>query len=379
MPIVILPRALLSLLSLLVLAAAGYLVWSWFRGYDVRDLDGVVHHARGPVWRFWVGLGLLAWSFAGRFVVLALIPAGKDEPREARGEARTVAAPDGSKLHMESFGRLDAPTLILTHGWGLNSTAWWYTRKALGERFRLVTWDLPGLGRSAAPAGGAFSIDGFAQALGAVVEASGASRVVLVGHSIGGMTTQTLWRACPASVKSRVAGMVLVDTTHEDPIQTMWLAALWRALKIPIIEPMMWLMIALSPLVWLSSWQSYLSGSSQLAMRLTGFGRFATRGQVDFTARLACKGSPGVQARGNLAMFRWRNTEALASIDVPVLAISGDRDIVTLPAAGEAIAGAAPHGRFLAVEGCGHMGFMERHDTYDTAIAAFAGPLLQPV
>lgn len=186
------------------------------------------------------------------------------------------------------------------------------------------------------------------------------------------MTTQTFWRACPEDLRQRVAGVVLVDTTHEDPLRTMWLSPLWRALRWPVIEPMMWLTILLSPLVWLSSWQGYLSGSNQLVMRLTGFGRFATRGQVDFTARLACKGSPGVQAKGNLAMFRWKATEVLPTIHVPVLVLAGTKDIVTLPSASKLIADKAPRARLIQIEGAGHMGFMEQAEAYNEAIAAFA-------
>ena len=206
----------------------------------------------------------------------------------------------------------------------------------------------------------------------------GAGPVLLVGHSIGGMTTQTFWRACPQSVKAQVAGLVLVDTTYEDPIQTMWLAPLWRALRWPLIEPMMWLTVLLSPLMWLSSWQGYLSGSNQLAMRLTGFGRFATRGQVDFTARLACKGSPGVQAKGNMAMLRWKATEVLPTISAPVIVLSGSKDIVTLPSASRTIASAVRDARLVEVEGCGHMGFMEQAAAYDREIARFAEQVLRP-
>jgi pimeloyl-ACP methyl ester carboxylesterase len=367
---------LLSLLSLLILATALYLLWSWNHGDYVRLADGGLERVRGPDWRLYTGLGLLAWSFLGRFVVLMFIPGGKDEPRDERGEGGTVAAPDGSALRVDRFGRSDGPTLVLTHGWGLNSTAWWYTRRALGDRYRLVTWDLPGLGRSKGPKDGKFTIDRFAEALGAVVQSTGSGPVVLVGHSIGGMTTQTFWRACPEALKARVAGVVLVNTTHENPLRTMWLGPLWQALRAPLIEPLCWLTVALSPLVWLSSWQSYLSGASQLAMRLTGFGRYATRGQVDFTARLACKGSPAVQAKGNLAMFRWKATETLRDIGVPVLVLAGDKDIVTLPVASETIAASAPDARLQRVEGAGHMGFMERADTYDQAIAAFVAWVL---
>ena len=378
MPIITVPRFLLSLLSWLILAAAIYLLWSWAQGYDVADDRGLHHQVHGASWRLYTGLALLGWSFFGRFVVLLFMPTGRDEPREARGEGRMVPAPDGSSLRVETFGHREGPTIILTHGWGLDSTSWWYTKRALGDRFHLTTWDLPGLGRSKPPTDGKITIDRFAEALGAVVQSCGPGPVVLVGHSIGGMTTQTFWRACPQSVKDRVAGVVLVDTTYEDPIQTMWLSPLWRALRWPLIEPMMWLTVLLSPLMWLSSWQGYLSGSNQLAMRLTGFGRFATRGQVDFTARLSCKGSPAIQAKGNMAMFRWKASEVLPTIAAPLLILTGSKDIVTLPSASRTIKEAARDARIVEIEGCGHMGFMERAELYDAEIARFADLVLKP-
>ena len=372
MPIPMLPRLLLQLLSLALLALGGYLAWSWWRGYDVVRADGAVLHLHAAAWRLWAGVLLCAGSLGGgRLIVLLLIPAGR-QPEHGRTEGRTVQAPDGSALHVESFGPTDAPVVVLTHGWGLNATAWGETRKALATRFRVVTWDLPGLGRSKGPTDGVYSIDRFAQALGAVVEAQGAGPVVLVGHSIGGMTTQTFFRAAPAAARRRIAGVALIDTTYEDPTRTMWLSGLWRVLKAPLIKPLLHLTIWLSPLVWLSSWQGYLSGSNHLVMRLTGFGRFATRGQVELTARLACKGSPAVQAKGNLAMLHWSVAETLASIEPPVLVLAGSRDIVTLPNAGRTIASAVQRGRFLEVTSCGHMGFMERTDLYAAAIGDFA-------
>jgi pimeloyl-ACP methyl ester carboxylesterase len=289
-PIIVFPRLLLSLLSWAILAAAAYLLWDWYQGYDILDADGVIRHVSGDAWLLYVGAGLVGWSFLGRFVVLSFIRAGADDPREQRGPASRVMAPDGSALHVETTGPTGAPTLILTHGWGLNATAWYYAKRALAKDFRVVTWDLPGLGRSKAK--GKITIDGFAAALGAVVQSTGPGPVVLVGHSIGGMTTQTFWRACPEALRRQVVGAVLVDTTYENPLKTMVLAPLWRALRFPLIEPLCWLTVVLSPLAWIASWQGYLSGSNQLAMRLTGFGKYATRGQVDLR--------PAWPARGRL-------------------------------------------------------------------------------
>ena len=379
MPIIFLPRLLLQIVSLALLGLGAWLLWSWWRGDDVVNAAGVVvGRVHGAAWRLWTGLGLFAWSLGGgRLLVSALIPGGHS-PMQARTASHDVLAPDGSKLHVETSGLSTGPTIILTHGWGLNSTAWGDAKQALGSRFRVIVWDLPGLGRSGGPSDGAYSLDRFAQSLEAVVASTGEGPVLLVGHSIGGMTVQTFWRTASEAAKARVAGVVLVDTTHEDPTRTMWLSGLWRALKAPLIKPLMHATIWLSPLVWLSSWQGYLSGSSLLVMRLTGFGRHATRGQVDLTARLSAKGSPAVQAKGNLAMLAWRVTDTLPTVSAPTLVLTGNRDIVTLPGASRTIADAVPGSRLVTIEGCGHMGFMEAHERYNAEIAAFAVAVLHP-
>jgi pimeloyl-ACP methyl ester carboxylesterase len=376
MPILTLPRLILSLISLAILAGGAYLLWSYFHGYDLRDVDGVLRHVNGDKWRLYAGLGMLAWSFLGRFVVLLFMRKGRYEPSEHRTEPETVKAPDGTDLRVETLGPVDGPTLVLTHGWGLNSTAWDQLKHDLGGRYRLVVWDLPGMGLSKRPPDGKFALDRFAAGLGAVVESATTGPVVLVGHSIGGMTSQTFFRAVPDAVKDRVKGVVLVDTTYENPLHTMLLSGLWTAIQKPIIEPACWLSVLLSPILWLQNWQGYLSGSNQLAMRLTGFGRYATRGQVDFVARLSCKSAPGDQAKGNLAMFHWGVRDLLPKIPVPVLVLAGTRDIVTLPRGNEVIAAETPKGRIIHFEGCNHMGFMERSDDYNRAISQFADEVL---
>src|SRR5947208_46368 len=100
MPVLNLPRFLLSLLSLAILAGAFYLLWSWGQGETFRLPDGTVRRAQGPAWLLWTGLGLLGWSFLGRFVVLALLP-DREDPGLTRGEAQTLAAPDGAKIALE--------------------------------------------------------------------------------------------------------------------------------------------------------------------------------------------------------------------------------------------------------------------------------------
>ncbi|HEY8615997.1 alpha/beta hydrolase [Phenylobacterium sp.] len=367
MPLLSILRFFTTLLSLLILGAAGYLLWTWYQGDWVRDAAGVPHTVRED-WRLWTGLGLLAWSALGRFVMLPLLARRDERPsRPERGEGQEIAGASGATLYVERHGRADGPPIIFTHGWGMDSTFWSYAKADLGDRFNLTLWDLPGLGKSRARQVG---LPAFAADLATLLEASGRRPVVLVGHSIGGMTIQTLVRDRP-ELADRIAGVVLLNTTYTNPLRTMILSGLLRALQKPVIEPAMRLTKVLHPLVWLSKWQSYFSGSSHLAHRF-GFGRYVTRSQLEHVTLLSTRNPPAVEAAGNLAMLHWDATGAMARFRRPVLVIGGDMDIVTKLEANREIADTAAQGELFVVEGANHLGPMERADLYNRLIADFA-------
>lgn len=373
MPLLLILRLLFSVLSLIILAVAGYLVWSWWNGDVFVDLDGVERRIRDEEWRLWLGLGLLAWSFLGRLLVLPLI-AHRDDPASRLvplrpTETLSLAGSKGAKLHVETYGREDGAPIVLVHGWGLDSSVWRHAVRDLADRFRLIVWDLPGLGRSTAPRG-AVSLSDFASDLRTVLGLAQGRRVVLVGHSIGGMTIQTLARDHPEAFAA-VSGVVLLNTTYTNPLKTMVASRAARALRRPVLEPLLRLAIWLRPVAWLCAWQSYLSGSAHMANRF-GFGAYVTRSQLEHVTRLVVRNSPAVQARGNLAMFDWDATSALSGLQIPVLVMSGDVDVVTKLEASQVIAGSTPTARLECVSGVNHLGFLERADVYDAAIAAFA-------
>lgn len=84
---------------------------------------------------------------------------------------------------------------------------------ALAAFAPVVTYDRAGLGRSEAPLA-ARDLDDFLTELGAVLERVGATRAVLVGHSLGGLLAFAFARRWPA----RVAGLVLLDASHPDQV-----------------------------------------------------------------------------------------------------------------------------------------------------------------
>ena len=303
MPLIVLARLALSLVSLAILGAGGYLLWSWHEGYWIFDSLGHPLQLR-EAWRLWTGLALLAWSLMGRIILKPLLARADTDPtRIERSNGQTLVSPTGSKLYVESHGPEDAPPVILTHGWGLDSTIWFYLRRDLAKRFRVIVWDLPGLGRSKAANGGAIDLSHFALDLKAVLTLA-KGPAVLVGHSIGGMTIQTLIRDHPEVTTTDVAGIVLVNTTYTNPLRTMALSPLALALRWPVLEPLFRLSIWLQPLAWLSAWHSYLNGSAHLANRI-GFASHVTHSQLEQTTLLATRNPPAALARGNLAMFRW--------------------------------------------------------------------------
>jgi pimeloyl-ACP methyl ester carboxylesterase len=374
MPLILLVRIFTALVSVLLLAFAAHLVWTWHYGLVVIDNEGVLHTVREE-WRLWAGSALFAWSALGRLVIKPLLakPDHDDESRPLRSEGQTIHSTSGADLYVESVGPMNAPVLIFTHGWSMDSTIWYYAKRDLSREFRLVFWDLPGLGRSKIGKS-EISLEAFAEDLKSVIRFASTDRAILIGHSIGGMTIQTLFRDHPTFVASKVAGTVLLNTTFTNPLKTMALSRLALFLRFPVIEPLMYLMIWLEPLAWLGGWQSYLSGSAHFANRL-GFGRFVTRSQLEQTTLLSTRNRPGIIARGNLAMFRWDATNALGEVNALSLVLGGTLDIVTKPTASAVIARKNISARLKIVEGVNHMGFLELSQTYNSEIADFARQL----
>lgn len=374
MPLLSIARIVFGLISLLILGLAAWLVARWWEGDATLTAEGVVVVARQP-WMLIAGLMFALWSVLGRQVVLVLLSSRDTRPgRPGRGEGRHVPGLRGERLYVEQQGPADAPAVIFTHGWGLDSTIWHEARRDLESGMQVITWDLPGLGRSTLR--GTLTLAHLAQSLKCVMALAGDRPVVLVGHSIGGMTLQTLVRDEPGFVETRVAGLVLLNTTYTNPLRTMILSPLMRTLQRPVLIPVMHLVRWLQPLIWLIGWQSYLSGSAHMAQRL-GFGPDVTRSQLDHTTLLVTRNAPGVQARGNLAMFRWHADDAVSKVDVPTLVVCGDRDIVTLPSAGVHIAAVAD-GEAVVVERANHMGPVEQASCYNRIIGDFIRKVCAP-
>lgn len=116
------------------------------------------------------------------------------------------ATVDGIDIHWTSTGN-GPRAVIFVHGWTCDSTSWQYQVPAISQRYRVITLDLPGHGKSGSPKNGQFSMELFARAVEAVRSEAGIDKAVLAGHSMGTPVVRQYALMYP----ERVAGLVLVD------------------------------------------------------------------------------------------------------------------------------------------------------------------------
>ena len=118
----------------------------------------------------------------------------------------SAASVDGMRIQSAVAGAGNQ-TVILVHGWTCDSSSWDGQVPVLARRYRVITIDLPGHGKSDSPKDGKFSMDLFARAVEAVRAEAQADKVVLVGHSMGAPVIRQYARRFP----THVAGLVAVD------------------------------------------------------------------------------------------------------------------------------------------------------------------------
>jgi pimeloyl-ACP methyl ester carboxylesterase len=127
-----------------------------------------------------------------------------------------VRTTDGVPLHVEIHGH-HGPVVVLSHGFTVDSDEWSPQIEALTHRARVVTWDQRGHGRSGWGDPANATIDQLGRDLATVVDAvAPCGRVVLGGHSMGGMTVMCLAAARPELFGDRVRGVALVSTSAGD-------------------------------------------------------------------------------------------------------------------------------------------------------------------
>jgi len=291
-------------------------------------------------------------------------------PPDDLGSVRSF---DGTELVVRAAGDPAAPILVFAHGFSLDLTTWHYQWTGLSDRFRCVLFDFRSHGRSAPAARGDLSLGAMAHDLASVIDAvDGDRRVVVVGHSMGGMTVLQMAESRPDVFAGRLAGVVLTGTASAGLLR----GAMGSVTE--LLRPRLGSIRHAAARVnrvrrYVVSRPGDIGG---LAARLTQFGPDASHHVVDHVVGLAARAPSAVWTDGLAGLMDMDLRHAVRHVRVPALVVVGEHDRVTPPAAAVELAGELPDGRLEIIPGAGHVPMMERHEEFNRALGAFAEEVL---
>jgi len=296
-----------------------------------------------------------------------------------RGDAVDVLANDGVKLYVEvddlATNAPDDLTIVFCHGYSLNQDCWHYQRRDLRPLARLVFADQRAHGRSLRGAANLSNPDQLGQDLGAIIDqVVPEGPILLVGHSMGGMTVMSLAAHRPDLFDSgRIVGVALLGTTAGGMAEAgfglpkIFATPLHRAAPLAMNA-----LVARSDLVessrqisndlglWLSNYYSF---GSHVAPALTAFQSEMVNGTpIDVIAEFL----PGLEAHDKY--------EALANLaEIDTLIMVGATDRMTPPKHSEELAKRLPNAELVILPRTGHMLMLERPEEVNDGLRALVG------
>lgn len=114
-------------------------------------------------------------------------------------------------FHLRSAGALDAPPLLMLHGWPESGYCWNGVARALADEFRLIVPDLRGLGDSERTRdNSAYTKQALGEDMRALLDTLEIERCAVAGHDWGGAVAQELALAAPERVSRLILLNILV-------------------------------------------------------------------------------------------------------------------------------------------------------------------------
>jgi pimeloyl-ACP methyl ester carboxylesterase len=237
------------------------------------------------------------------------------------------------------------PLVVFLHGAGMDHSVWaLQSRWAAHHGWRVLAIDLPGHGRSDGPP--LTDIGAMADWTARLVEAAGAARAALVGHSMGALVALETAARHPG----RVARLALIGVSARMPVHPDLLAAAKAGSHAAVDMVSLWSLGA----------PATLGGSPAPGLWMLGGAE-----------RLLEAAPPGVLYADLAACDAYRGAAAAAAKVVsPTTVILGERDLMTPLKGGQALAALIAGARMIVLPGAGHMPMAERPNETRQAIGA---------
>ena len=233
------------------------------------------------------------------------------------------------RLYWEEHG--SGPPVLLIMGLSFTHEMWFRLLPALSARYRAISFDNRGMGRSDCPSG-PYSIRRMAQDAATVMDAAGASSAHVVGASMGGMIAQELALRSPKRVRS----LLLACTSHSG------LFGAWPHFRYaPHIQRV----------------RRATRAEREHALRRFLYATSTPPERIDEDVRVRCQCAWNhrgfwSQLAGILA---WSAYGRLPRIKVPTVVIHGAEDHLVPPENGRVVASRIPSARFHLMPDAGHL------------------------
>lgn len=314
--------------------------------------------------------GALAGVAAERFLVGRVFAhdPDRDEPfGQLRSPSHRVLLPDGVSLYAEveepaGFRPGVDPTIVFAHGFALNQDAWHYQRRDLAGAGRLVFYDQRSHGLSDRAPNGTHTIDQLGRDLAAVVaDTAPEGPVILVGHSMGGMTVMAFVQQYPELIGDRVKGVGFVATSSGGMnTVTFGLPQLTAGVLSKYVTPAAAVVGAQQP--YIDPIRSRASDLIYLLTKIYSFGGWSSASLTRFVNNMITGTPTGVITDFIPTLMEHDKVAALAALEaVPVEIMVGDQDLVTPKAHSEVLHQHLPHAHLTVMPESGHMVLLERN------------------
>jgi 3-oxoadipate enol-lactonase len=251
------------------------------------------------------------------------------------------------RFSFEAAGDPASQPLVFLHGIGGAARAWRGQVDAFSDRYRAIAWDMPGYGGSAQLP--TVSIATLAEAVRDFLQQMGATRPVLVGHSIGGMIVQQLLAESPDLPGAAVLAQTSPAFGKADGD---WQKSFIDARVGP-----------------LDRGETMRSLAPALVKELVGDNPDPAGLEL---ARECMAAVPEASYRASMhALLGFDQREALRRIVVPTLVLSGSKDKNAPAPMMAKMASYIPSATYVELEGVGHLVNLEQPATFDAALDSF--------
>jgi 3-oxoadipate enol-lactonase len=255
-------------------------------------------------------------------------------------------------LNYTESGNAGGPPVVLVHGFPFSQEMWTPQVSALGQRHRVITYDVRGHGKS--PAGdGLYTIELFVDDLIGLLDHLKIEKVIVCGLSMGGYIVLRAMERNP----ERFRALVLCDTQSGADSNE---AKLKRAAAMKTVTQ--------------QGVEAYAQGFVKAVIAPE---TFTANPEAVEKIKTIILDNPPLGVRGALLALAARTdtTVSLSKIEVPTLILVGEHDAVTPPSAAEAMREKIRDSKLHVIPHAAHMSNLENPGEFNARLLAFLSRL----